>query len=344
MTTESNTSEFRIALAHQTGLARQRQADVFLWSSSNLLGCYNSSTIGRIPVGTLLRWIKQSVPPLCPPYSTHQFAMAAVNLTPFDHTSMMVALRCRPILPPIGDPLHDEDPVGPGDYILFVKGEEDIFEVQFVDELHDCFRTLKDLAPFSKMSLKFEDKHHSEISSDLKKIGDGTGGLDTTPCTRIGWIYPPRLAIWHAAPRADKSKWTEESFTTPKNLIMMRDDVYSAFYKNAFGIDIDAQDKIYLFDSSSPLQTSLPRSPAVHVQDEETRWFLRQHFQHCLFVGIFGGDVEDDMDIKSNARDMLAEVRWRRGTQKFPSGDRWDSPLGKALKESITCRGSVTGQ
>ncbi len=81
----------------------------------------------------------------------------------------------------------------------------------------------------------------------------------------------------------------------------------------------------------------LPRHLAVEVKDSMARAFLREHFQHCLFSGIIGGDVMDDFNSNHNRVQLMLQYynRMHAGKEPIPSQAKfgWETEVGDALKE-----------
>lgn len=81
---------------------------------------------------------------------------------------------------------------------------------------------------------------------------------------------------------------------------------------------------------------ALPRHPAVEVNDPMTRVFLREHFQQCLFSGIIGGDVMDELDCGENRIQFMLQYRYGRPAKKPDPAlvaSWWKTDMGKALDE-----------
>ncbi|EJF56986.1 hypothetical protein DICSQDRAFT_163615 [Dichomitus squalens LYAD-421 SS1] len=157
----------------------------------------------------------------------------------------------------------------------------------------------------------------------------------------INWIYPPIWVGGHVGPQSEKLlDWTQQGFRNEHNLIALCDEMYRDFQKNTLAIDLDNDPefrggKIRTF-SPALGNRGLPESPRVPIEDEMTRGFLRVHFQHCLFVNIFGGDVQYDAEWNDNQVELMKTelARFRASTGKeFPESGKWIGALGDAIKE-----------
>ncbi|TBU36380.1 hypothetical protein BD309DRAFT_746160 [Dichomitus squalens] len=361
VTKQSELAAACIKLAHNTAVAKTRCANVFFWSPTRLLGCFNDRRMGKITVETLLNWIECSMSVPSQQFDGYRLVMQGIDLEPNSPTARGTAIRCLPVLPPCGAELARNEVVKPGDYIILLKGsgkgwdEAKILDIEYRLELAECFWTLKH-------ETSFTEKHEGDVRYEipLEVRGPATQfphyqgrcvvtGHQSDGALKVDlhWIYPPQWVYWHPTMKHSESlTWDEKGFSVPHNVIMMDDDVYRQFHDNAFGIDMYVRGfpngKIYTFDDSPSLE-KIPESPVVAIDDEETREFFRLHFQQCLFVGIFGGDVEDDGASGKDAVDyMLNQVRLdEQEKYVFPKGKGWEDNLGKAVKAWVSLYGVV---
>ncbi|TBU36426.1 hypothetical protein BD309DRAFT_1085174 [Dichomitus squalens] len=283
--------------------------------------------------------------------------MTKTNLKPYSTPHLGEAIRCKPILPPCGPEPSDNQLIEQGDYILFFKnktenGSKAIYDIYEVDCLFPCFDNLQPRHTFREIEL-----HGSiptpDIPPDLKSrarelpynqhgcIIAGSQAVrpnGTENKYKIGWIYPPGCASRHAArqrPVTSLERSAAAFSSDVHNLVVMEEEVYSAFLANSLGIDVDDEDdkeghgKIYFFnESASQLKGRLPNSPTMKVDNERARDFLRHHFQHCLFVGIIGQDIQDDPRFDLN--------KVQRMLDKVPQEKlRTESPTGEVLHDAL---------
>lgn len=137
----------RVAIGHESRTAKQRWADVFMWSSTSLVACtyswlhyellswnpgctdqshphagFNHQTIGPIKAKTLINWLDSSLTDPPEQYGHLQLAMKKVELRACNSDKIEEGMKCRPVLPSANPELCEENVIGPGDYLLYFKG------------------------------------------------------------------------------------------------------------------------------------------------------------------------------------------------------------------------------
>nr|VWO97731.1 Non-specific serine/threonine protein kinase (EC [Ganoderma boninense] len=114
----------------------------------------------------------------------------------------------------------------------------------------------------------------------------------------------------------------EESITHVANLISMRKDLYELFIENAFGVDVDDNFKIRVFDPSAS-NIGLPDRLEILDVDEHTKYFLEGHFLWCLNARFHGARL-------SYAYDEGASEAYKL------KAEDWETHLGQAVLEFLT--------
>ncbi|KAM5543736.1 hypothetical protein V8D89_002353 [Ganoderma adspersum] len=351
-------STARLALAHRTKVAKQRDATTFLWLYDKLIACLNCDTICHdsahlMTAEMLFGFIRRRCRDLPDGY---RLAMAPVALEPRN--------TCQPMWPPCGPEVGGSARVTPGDYILYFKDPQGytIYKPTkswHVSRLFSSFDSIQHVGSFSERGRIIPP---TKIRDDLKTealllshnrgpcVVTGTQGTEgEDPTTEVRWIYPPSMSIsdicpTHCPELSEYENWDEEGkFEVPHNLIMMRKDVYDLFQNHAFGIDLDAspQGEIYVFHSSETVKKKiLYSSLAIEVKDEMSQAFLREHFHQCLMSGIIGQDIGDQTESNTNTislmLDMLPEGALPKAAE-WPQDEGWDTEIGEALKEWLRC-------
>ncbi|TBU54491.1 hypothetical protein BD310DRAFT_969742 [Dichomitus squalens] len=349
----------RIDLTRKTQVAVQRNANVFIWLPSHCIGCFNDAEIGPVTAKTLLRWISSSTrPPLRSEETALKLVIQCVDLKPNNVNIREGPIRCRPILPSNGRELVDDDEVKEGDCVIFFRDASgnNLQSTNEHSDLYDRFWYFRSEPSFAdkdmtlvgsegtlpdgdiiRNALKLSHNQARCVVTGNQDINAQGGGQNE----HINWIYPPIWVGGHVGPQSEKLlDWTQQGFRNEHNLIALCDEMYRDFQKNTLAIDLDNDPefrggKIRTF-SPALGNRGLPESPRVPIEDEMTRGFLRVHFQHCLFVNIFGGDVQYDAEWNDNQVELMKTelARFRASTGKeFPESGKWIGALGDAIKE-----------
>nr|VWO99642.1 Non-canonical non-ribosomal peptide synthetase FUB8 (EC (Fusaric acid biosynthesis protein 8) [Ganoderma boninense] len=120
----------------------------------------------------------------------------------------------------------------------------------------------------------------------------------------------------------------------------MRKDLYELFIENAFGVDVDNDFKIRIFDPSAS-NIGLPDRLEILDVDKHTKYFLEGHFLWCLNARFHGGSIEDDPRFtRYEAEHFLARLSYAYDEDASEAyqlkAEDWETELGQAVLEFLT--------
>ncbi|EIM91668.1 uncharacterized protein STEHIDRAFT_153291 [Stereum hirsutum FP-91666 SS1] len=202
----------------------------------------------------------------------------------------------------------------------------------------------------------------SEIHNDVVKRDTGcffTRKLSGDKDFITSWIFPP-VSGFKTCVGVVYKDWDPAPFMTANNSIRMCSDLHEPFEENAFGVDIDDNCRIIVFDPAKikgiTLPSHLPAESLAYVQDElvaddsaaspiRLRDFLRHHFVWCLRLHFLGGDISEDYD-RQKVQGMINKVlkfdQAGKSLDDLKSLKAWQSGLGaEVLKHHIAWRTSI---
>jgi len=236
-------------------------------------------------------------------------------------------------------PRESQEIMAPGDYgIYFLDGS--VAEVNYKFTPIDSYSSFamsinENVALTAKTSLT-SNITREVLDRDGECVFSGVTSSQGSNALVVTWIFPPFLGYtltrdpwvehkYHADP--DACDFSE--FMVATNAISGQKHIIALFYENKLGIDIDDDYRIVCFDGLEYLEGGVPLKSHLTLLDGPNRpsdRFLRLHFERCLSVSVYGGDVFDDY-----ARDEIENFIEDLGVydNEIDTTDpRWLTPLG----------------
>ncbi|KAF9551231.1 hypothetical protein CPC08DRAFT_715133 [Agrocybe pediades] len=130
---------------------------------------------------------------------------------------------------------------------------------------------------------------------------------------------------------------TPESVRIPSNCITMRKELVTPFFENAFGIDVNDNFRIVIFNNmdertrnlleDTQYAEKLRQACASGREDAPKRCFLLAHFRCCLCSHFLGGDILEEY---GNINKILEIME--RGDQAADDDPFWDTIPGREYR------------
>ncbi|PPQ69453.1 hypothetical protein CVT26_002863 [Gymnopilus dilepis] len=304
-----------------------------------LLGGLNQ-TLTRATCATLNRWAVLLDPP-CPPFDLRPVALKKCAI-----------LRYYPELVGPAIPPNSTALIEPGDYIIEERVPEDRNPFDFANITSPFIAFASNLESFAEIKAAAEAPN-----SDLKEFlhwYDFPAGFEdmilardshkcmttgSTESLEVTWIFPP---AWANAFAKKSYADNHQGLVVPSNAMLMQADLISAFHDNAFGIDVDDNYRIVVFQYAGRSKDALSpfcNKPAYlcHVPVcDAMQVFLREHFRRCILVKFRGGDILEDYpsEVILGTMEALCIGPDYYPDEVAPLNDPlWSTPLGREIFE-----------
>jgi len=153
-----------------------------------------------------------------------------------------------------------------------------------------------------------------------------TGSANAAVC--ITWVLPPASADDCYPPQNIGTPSRIGSFKQMENAITLRQDLLEPWSENMFGIDVDDDYRIIVFQDL-PAGLTLPS----HLPPNSTRpsdEFLRLNLRWCIGVHFFGGDISEDYSV-GDVQTLMSELIESNNL----TDEKWQSGLGAEVLEEF---------